>query len=58
MMAMVRVLVFFQPWARDDLRSLNAQIEFALRLSLEKAGRKLAEPPDLKNERTSQENGI
>ncbi len=44
-------------WARDDLRSLNAQIEFALRLSLEKAGRKLAEPPDLKNEPTSQENG-
>jgi hypothetical protein len=37
-------------WARDDLRSLNAQIEFALRLSLEKAGRKFAEPPDLKND--------
>lgn len=26
-------------WARDDLRSLNAQVEFALRMALEKAGR-------------------
>ena len=28
-----------QRWARDDLRSLNAQIEFVLRESLRKAGR-------------------
>ncbi len=28
-------------WASDDLRSVNAQIEFALRLALDKAGRKL-----------------
>ena len=28
-------------WAADDLRSVNAQIEFALRLALEKAGRKV-----------------
>ncbi|WP_169332325.1 hypothetical protein [Nocardia brevicatena] len=27
-------------WAADDLRSVNAQIEFALRLALEQAGRK------------------
>ncbi|WP_194835308.1 hypothetical protein [Nocardia sp. XZ_19_369] len=27
-------------WAADDLRSINAQIEFALRLVLEQAGRK------------------
>ena len=28
-----------QRWARDDLRSLNAQIEFVLRESLRKSGR-------------------
>ena len=28
-----------QRWAKDDLRSLNAQIEFVLRASLRKAGR-------------------
>ncbi|MEU7633335.1 hypothetical protein AB0C34_25715 [Nocardia sp. NPDC049220] len=27
-------------WAADDLRSINAQIEFALRLALEQTGRK------------------
>ena len=27
-------------WAADDLRSVNAQIEFALRLALTEAGRK------------------
>ncbi|HLS76710.1 MAG TPA: toxin-antitoxin system HicB family antitoxin [Nocardia sp.] len=27
-------------WAADDLRSVNAQIEYALRLALEQAGRK------------------
>ncbi|MEU4314682.1 hypothetical protein [Nocardia sp. NPDC024068] len=27
-------------WAADDLRSVNAQIEFALRRALEQAGRK------------------
>ncbi|MET8779810.1 toxin-antitoxin system HicB family antitoxin [Nocardia sp. NPDC004654] len=27
-------------WAADDLRSINAQIEYALRLALEQAGRK------------------
>ena len=26
-------------WAADDLRSVNAQIEFALRLALKQAGR-------------------
>lgn len=26
-------------WAADDLRSVNAQIEFALRMALAKAGR-------------------
>jgi hypothetical protein len=28
-----------QRWADDELRSLNAQIEFALRQALQKAGR-------------------
>jgi hypothetical protein len=27
-------------WAADDLRSINAQIEYALRRALEEAGRK------------------
>ena len=33
-----------QRWANDDLRSLNAQIEFLLRRTLQEAGR-LKEPP-------------
>ncbi len=33
------VLEAVQRWANDDLRSLNAQIEFVLRRSLEDAGR-------------------
>ena len=34
-----------QRWANDDLRSLNAQIEFVLRESLRKAGRLPKQPP-------------
>ena len=34
-----RVLDQVKRWADDDLRSLNAQIEFLLRASLERAGR-------------------
>jgi hypothetical protein len=33
------LLEALQRWANDDLRSLNAQIEFLLRRSLEGAGR-------------------
>ena len=33
------VLEAVQRWANDDLRSLNAQIEFLLRDSLRKSGR-------------------
>ncbi|PYQ11281.1 MAG: hypothetical protein DMF80_22120 [Acidobacteria bacterium] len=33
------VLDGLQRWAGDDLRSLNAQIEFVLRRALEQAGR-------------------
>lgn len=35
------VLDALQRWANDDLRSLNAQIEFVLRRALKEAGRKI-----------------
>ena len=35
----VKTYAAMQRWAKDDLRSLNAQIEFVLRESLRKAGR-------------------
>lgn len=34
-----KVLEAMQRWADDDLRSLNAQIEFVMRESLRKSGR-------------------
>ena len=34
-----KTLAAMQRWANDDLRSLNAQIEFVLRESLRKSGR-------------------
>jgi Uncharacterized protein conserved in bacteria len=33
-------------WAADDLRSVNAQIEYALRLALRGAGRSIKERGD------------
>lgn len=33
------ILDAMQQWANDDLRSVNAQIEFVLRESLRRAGR-------------------
>lgn len=33
-------------WAADDLRSINAQIEYALRSALKQAGRPAGHPPD------------
>jgi hypothetical protein len=39
-----KLLDAVQRWADDDLRSLNAQIEFLLRRTLQDAGR-LREPP-------------
>ena len=36
-----------QRWANDDLRSLNAQIEFLLRRALQEGGR-MKEPPKKK----------
>ncbi len=39
-----KLLEAVQRWADDDLRSLNAEIEFLLRRTLREAGR-LKEPP-------------
>lgn len=42
-----QVLDAMQKWSNDDLRSLNAQIEYVLRDALRKAGRLKREPkPD------------
>ena len=40
------VLNAVQRWADDELRSLNAQIEYVLRDALRKAGRLPTPPPD------------
>ena len=40
-----RVLEALQRWADDDLRSLNAQIDFLLRRSLRETGRLPANRP-------------
>ena len=37
-----------QRWANDDLRSLNAQIEFLLRRALQQSGRDHADKPKRK----------
>ena len=37
-----------QRWANDDLRSLNAQIEFLLRRALQQAGRDVSDKPKKK----------
>ena len=42
------VLDAVQRWANDDLRSLNAQIEFLLRRALQQAGREREAKPDKK----------
>jgi hypothetical protein len=46
------VLDGLQRWAEDELRSLNAQIEYVLREALRKAGRM---KPGAENERKSEE---
>ena len=40
-----QVLAAVQHWADDELRSLNAQIEYVLRDALRKAGRLPKSPP-------------
>ncbi|HLT43310.1 MAG TPA: Arc family DNA binding domain-containing protein [Luteimonas sp.] len=39
------VLAATQKWADDELRSVNAQIEYVLRDALRKAGRLPKDPP-------------
>jgi hypothetical protein len=41
-----KTLTAMHRWADDDLRSLNAQIEFILRDALRKAGRMQKHRPD------------
>jgi hypothetical protein len=41
-----KLLDAVQRWADDDLRSLNAQIEFLLRRAVRDAGRLREAPPD------------
>lgn len=41
-----KTLTAMHRWAEDDLRSLNAQIEFVLRAALRKAGRLKKDQPD------------
>ena len=38
-----RTFLALRRWADDDLRSINAQVEFLLRRSLEQAGRLVKE---------------
>jgi hypothetical protein len=49
-----QVLDAMQKWSNDELRSLNAQIEYVLRDALRKAGRVKADanpPPPIRAER-------
>ena len=41
-----RTFLALKRWADDDLRSINAQVEFLLRRSLERAGRLNRDPPE------------
>jgi hypothetical protein len=48
------VLDALQHWAEDELRSLNAQIEYVLREALRKAGRmKPGDTPEGKSQKRS-----
>lgn len=44
------VLAALQRWADDELRSVNAQIEYVLREALRRAGRLPRDTPDPANE--------
>jgi hypothetical protein len=48
------VLDAMQRWAQDELRSVNAQIEYVLREALRKAGRANVPPPAAPEEETSE----
>ena len=45
-----QVLSALERWAEEELRSLNGQIEYLLRLALAKRGIKLAAPDDERGE--------
>jgi hypothetical protein len=45
------VLDAVQRWSEDELRSVNAQIEYVLREALRKAGRLQREPRDSKDDK-------
>jgi hypothetical protein len=47
------VLDAMQRWAEDELRSVNAQIEYVLRDALRKSGRLKQDEADRKNERSA-----
>ena len=47
------VLDAMQRWAQDELRSVNAQIEYVLREALRKAGRVNCTPPNESSESES-----
>jgi hypothetical protein len=49
-----RVHTALERWARDDLRSVNAQIEFLLREGLRRAGRLTAETAERRNGGTAE----
>lgn len=49
------ILAALRRWADDDLRSLNAQIDFLLRRSLKEAGRLPASRPRRAAEATDDE---
>lgn len=40
------ILAAVQRWADDELRSVNAQIEYALRDALRRSGRQTSQPPE------------
>ena len=46
-----QVLSALEQWAGEELRSLNGQIEYLLRLALAKRGVKLATPDDVSAEK-------
>jgi len=51
------VLDAVQRWANDDLRSLNAQIEFLLRRAAQQSGRLTEEKPKTLSRRSPQGEG-
>lgn len=42
-----------EKWAADDLRSINAQIEFLLSMAVKNAGRQIKEKPENDNTKQS-----